>query len=282
MPARSVRMKTTMSIKEGLPTVVPKGLPSVAVIFLHPACNMTCTFCITEDNFEAMSEAQAADLWKTLKKEKFTSVVFGGGEPFVWPGNLVRLSQEAKRLGFVVQVGTNAAALPQNFASIPAIDRYVLPLESVDGNIHNKMRFHKEKHHQEIMDCLQKLRGAQKSVTISTIITKGNKDGLEKLALFLKEVDQPRPFIHAWHLYKFIPEGRGGRVNADALAIPDQEYTVVCDEVKAMAMPFPVYRRKDMYRSKTVDFFWYQRGRLQRSSVNPDTKILRKMTVPTV
>lgn len=261
---------------------VLRGSPSVAVIFLHPACNMKCSFCITEDNFDAMSEAQAAALLKTLKKEKFESVVLGGGEPFAWPGDLVKLSQEAKHLGFVVQVGTNAVALPKNFTSIPTIDRFVIPLESVDGNVHNKMRFHKEQHHQEIIACLQKLRNAQKSVTISTIITKVNKDGLKELALFLKKLDQPHPFIHAWHLYKFLPEGRGGRINAGALTIPDAEYTVVCDAVKALLMPFPIYKRKDMYRSKTVDFFWYQQGKLQRASVNRDPKILRKMTVPTV
>lgn len=257
-------------------------LPSVAVLFLHPACNMKCSFCITEDNFDAMSEPQAASLLKTLKKEKFASVVFGGGEPFAWPGNLVKLSQEAKRLGLEVQVGTNAAALPKNFVSIPTIDRFVLPLESVDSAVHNKMRFHKEKHHQEIVDCLQKLRSAKKGVTISTIITKVNKDGLKELAVFLKKLNQPQPFIHAWHLYKFIPEGRGGRVNAEALAVTDTEYNAVCDAVKAMGMPFPVYKRPDVYRSRSVDFFWFQHGKLQRASVNRDTKILRKMTVPTV
>ncbi|OGX24163.1 MAG: hypothetical protein A2787_06390 [Omnitrophica WOR_2 bacterium RIFCSPHIGHO2_01_FULL_48_9] len=262
---------------------MPKTNPyNVAVIFLHPACNMTCTFCITEDNFDAMSEAQAVELLKTLKKEKFTNVVLGGGEPFAWPGDLVRLAERAKGMGFLVQVGTNAIALPKNFESITGIDRYVLPLESVDSAVHNKMRFYKDKHQQLIMDCLQRLRRAQRSVTISTIITKVNKDGLKALALFLKELNQAQPFIHAWHLYKFISEGRGGRVNAEALAIPDGEYTKVCNEVKALGLPFTVYLRKDMYHSKTVDFFWYQHGKLQCASVNHDTKILRKMTVPFV
>ncbi|OGX05979.1 MAG: hypothetical protein A2Z88_02825 [Omnitrophica WOR_2 bacterium GWA2_47_8] len=261
------------AVPQGPPAAALKSPPTVAVIFLHPMCNMTCTFCITEDHFDVMSEDQARDLLKVLKKENFKSVVFGGGEPFAWPGDLVRLTQDAKRMGFLVQVGTNAIALPKGFESIASIDRYVLPLESLDSAVHNRMRFHKDKHHQLIMESLKRLRGARKSVTLSTIITKVNKDGLKDLALFLKKFNQPHPFIHAWHLYEFLPQGRGGRVNALALAIPDKEYMAVCGAVKAMGMPFPVYLRKDMYRSKTVDFFWYQRGQLQRAGMNEQGKV---------
>ncbi len=246
----------------------------VAVIFLHPVCNMTCTFCITEDNFDTMSEGRAMDLLKTLKKENFKNVVFGGGEPFQWPGNLLRLTEEAKRMGFVVQVGTNAVTLPAHFESINSIDRYVLPVESVDPAIHNKMRFHKNKHHQLMIDCLHTLRSARKSVTISTIITKVNKDGLRALGLFLKELNQPHPFIHAWHLYKFIPEGRGGSVNASEHRVTDKEYTAVCSGVKDLDLPFTIYSRRDMYHSHTVDFFWYERGRLKRASAERNPPVL--------
>lgn len=239
---------------------------NIAVIFLHPACNMTCTFCITEDNFDLMTPVQALDLLNMLKKENFKSIVFGGGEPFEWPGDLLSLAQDAKRLGFFVQVGTNAVALPTDFQNIKSIDRYVLPLESSLGAVHNKMRVFKQKHHQLVLDALRLLQAARKSVTLSTIITSVNKDGIRTLALFLKELDRPLPFIHAWHLYKFIPQGRGGSVNAADLMVPDLEYKKIIDEVKAMGLPFKVYQREDMYHSYTVDFFWYEHGRLRRGS----------------
>jgi len=246
-----------------MPTINPYN---VAVIFLHPGCNMTCTFCITEDNFDAITQIQAIELLRTLKKENFDSVIFGGGEPFEWPGDLLALTREAKQLGFLVQIGTNAIALPKDYQNIKSIDRYVLPLESSVSVVHNKMRLYKNRHHQLIIDCLQQLRSVQKSVTLSTIVTKINVDGLQSLASFIKEFNSPQPFIHAWHLYKFIPQGRGGSLNAGDLIISDQEYAKACDGIQSMGLPFKIYQRKDMYHSKTVDFFWYEHGQLRRAS----------------
>lgn len=253
---------------------------NVAVIFLHPVCNMACTFCITEDNFDVMSQSQAVDLLRILKAKRFNTLVFGGGEPFEWPSDLVALTREAKELGFTVQVGTNAVALPDKFETIETIDRYVLPLESVDDRIHNQMRLYKNRHHEVIMSALDKLRKAQKSVTISTIITQVNKNGLKQLATYLNELDQPTGFIHAWHLYKFIPLGRGGGVNAHKLDVTDEEYRLACEDAKASNPAFPVYRRRNMYRSKTVDFFWYKNGQLHKGSDNRGTDPIARMTVP--
>ncbi len=227
---------------------------------------MTCNFCITEDNFNAVSPSQVLDLLRALKREGFENVVFGGGEPFTWPGNLVDLTKKAKEKGFFVQVGTNAADVPLNFEFIETIDRYVLPLESVDPDVHNRMRFYKNKHHQSIICNLQKLKAAQKSVTLSTIVTKINYQGLKELACFLKQFNEPEKFIHAWHLYMFLPQGRGGSLNASALSISEDIYEHVVHEIKGLGCSFPVYKRKNMYCSTTVDFFWAQNGQIVRGS----------------
>ena len=84
-----------------------------------------------------------------------------------------------------------------------------------------------------ILDCLKTLRAAQKSTTISTIITRVNQHELRFLAEFLKEFNQTRPFIHAWHLYKFLPKGRGGKVHADDLRMSDEELKSQFDKAVA-------------------------------------------------
>jgi MoaA/NifB/PqqE/SkfB family radical SAM enzyme len=250
----------------------------IAVLFLHPVCNMTCSFCITEDNFSAISSSRAEELLINLKQEGFENIVLGGGEPFVWPGDLIALTRKAKELGFFVQVGTNAAALPADFEFIPTIDRYVLPLESVDPEVHNRMRFYKHRHHQTILGHLEKLKTARKSATISTIVTKVNYGGLMELVAFLNRLNGPEKFIHAWHLYMFLPQGRGGSVNAPALSITEDEYERVVREVKMLKLPFPVYKRKNMYCSRTVDFFWAQDGQIVRASRLPLPVFLRTTT----
>ncbi len=227
---------------------------------------MTCNFCITEDGFNVISFSQAEELLGTIKKEGFKNVVFGGGEPFIWPENLIALTKKAKDEGFFVQVGTNAIALPENFEFIPTVDRYVLPLESAGADIHNSMRFYKHKHHQIILHSLRKLKAAHKSVTVSTIVTRMNYQGLKELAYFLTQLNSPERFIHAWHLYMFLPQGRGGSINASALSINENIYERVVDEVKQLDCSFSVYKRRDMYSSKTVDFFWVQDGQIRRGS----------------
>ncbi|MCK4872216.1 MAG: radical SAM protein [Phycisphaerales bacterium] len=238
---------------------MPKN-PAVAVVFLQPQCNMTCTFCVTEDDFSSMTFDQAINLLDHLKSLGITTVVIGGGEPFDWPGDVVKLSRIAKKLGFTVQVGTNAVALPEGFEHIDSIDRYVIPIESAQPEPHDAMRLYKNSHHSVILNVLDKLRTARKSVTLSTVITTVNRAGIVDLAHYLQRYNVGH--IHAWHLYRLITQGRGGAHTGRTLQIPEDEYHRICDAVRAMDLGFPVYKRIDMYNSRTVEFFWYEGDRI--------------------
>jgi hypothetical protein len=78
------------------------------------------------------------------------------------------------------------------------------------------------------------------------------------------DLDHPRPFLRAWHLYQFIPEGRGGAVNREALLLDKSEYEAACEPMKQLDARFQVFKRPDMLHSKTVEFFWMEHGRLHR------------------
>ncbi len=242
--------------------------PTVAVIFMQPACNMHCTFCVTEDNFDAMTFPQAIALLKHLKQIGVRSVVIGGGEPFDWQnGNLIEVAQAAHDLKFkTVQIGTNGINLPEGFENIEAITRYVIPIESAKPEPHNRMRLYRNHHHEIILDRLAKLKHAKKSVTLSTVITEVNKDTILELAEFLRAYHADSNHVHAWHLYQFIPIGRGGALHAPELQIPEIAYQNIYESVQALTLPFKTYRRTDMYASKTVDFFWYHKNQIQRGS----------------
>lgn len=233
---------------------------AVAVVFMQPQCNMYCNFCVTENNFNAMTFEQGVRLLRFLKVRGFKVVVLGGGEPFAWPNDLVELTKVAKGYGFkTVQVGTNGINMPAGFAEIKSIDRYVLPLESVNPNVHNLMRVYKDnQHHRIIMDRLNTLKQARKSVTISTVVTKINLADVVKVGRFLRdEYNAGSEHVHAWHLYQFLPYGRGGEINRDALLVGEDEYLQIFEQVQNLDMSFRVYKRADMYKSQTVDFFWY-------------------------
>ena len=248
-------------------TTVRHPHPTVAVVFMQPACNMHCTFCVTEDNFDVMMRSQAEALLTYLKMLGVKSLVIGGGEPFDWPGDLISISQYAKQLGFrTVQVGTNGIALPDGFENIESIDRFVISIESAHPAPHNAMRLYQNRHHDIIMNRLDKLKEAKKSVTLSTVITEVNKNAILQLAEFIHQHNEDSHHVHAWHLYQFIPVGRGGVVHGDDLRIEPEEYDAIVESVKALNLPFKIYRRSDMYASQTVDFFWYHHGEIKRGS----------------
>jgi MoaA/NifB/PqqE/SkfB family radical SAM enzyme len=238
--------------------------PSVAVMMLLPQCNMSCSFCVTEDTMGTFSYQQAAALLDRLKEEGFESVVIGGGEPLAWPHGLLDLTRQAKARGFLVQVGTNGILLPGGFESIDSIDRYVLPLDGATSEVHNAVRHYRDGHFQIVIDRLERLRRSGKSTTISTVITRLNQAHLPNLAALLIELDGHRPFLHAWHLYQFIPEGRGGNLHRDELQLEASEYHCACSAVKQADCRFQIFKRPDMLHSKTVEFFWMNDETLHR------------------
>ena len=238
----------------------------IAVVFLHPACNMSCSFCITENSMDTMRFDQGVSLMAHLRDSGFGNVVLGGGEPFAWPHDTVALAEAAKQLGHFVQVGTNGIAMPESYATLLSVDRYVLPLDSVEARIHNTLRQHGPGHHALILDRLATLLETRKSVTISTVVTSQNADGLAGVGSFLAEYHRKGGHLHGWHLYRFIPEGRGGRDNAAWLDVPTDVYENACADVKRHNLGFTVFKRKDMMHSRTVDFFWYQDGLLRSGS----------------
>ena len=228
--------------------------PEIAVIMLHPGCAIRCVFCVTEP-FPDLGFEQATTLLEGLRARGIRKVVLGGGEPFDWRHSVVALAGRAKDLGLHVQVGTNGIHLPEGFERLDAIDRYVLPLESMDPGVHDRLRISSRSHHAIILDRLGRLREARKSVTVSTVVTRQNIGGLEEIGRFLKAYHCGGAPLHAWHLYRFLPLGRGGAPNADQLSIDEAEYHQACDALKAQELGFAIYKCPDMYRSRSVAFF---------------------------
>jgi len=219
---------------------------------------MTCTFCVTDDAISSMRFDQALRLLEVLKARAIASVVLGGGEPFTWTPGVLRLACAAKARGFQVQIGTNGVALPEGYEHLDYVDRYVLPLESMDPATHNRMRIFGAGHHALILERMDRLRLAGKSVTVSTVVTAENIGHLPELGVFLADYRLAGARLHAWHLYRFLPEGRGGGPNGARLYVSEDDYDAACAEVRAMDFGITVYKRRDMRHSKAVDFFWYQ------------------------
>lgn len=238
----------------------------IASLFLTPLCDMGCRFCASETDFSAMSFDEATSLLSALRG-RVDGVVLGGGEPFLWPHDLGKLACLASDMGFQVQVCTNGVNMPAGYERIEAIHRYILPLEAMDAGLHDSLRIRAGGgHHGIVMDRIQALARAGCEITISTVVTSKNIGELQAIAEWLAWQSMVGLKVHAWHLYRFLPVGRGGAPQGQELAVDREAYLQACDAMKSAGLPFPVLRRDDMTRASTVEFCWFEKGRLRLGS----------------
>ena len=248
-----------------VPTVDPGPTDprrTIAVLFLLPDCDMRCRFCASERSFDTMSFAQACALLEALRAHGFRNVVLGGGEPALWPHDLVALCRLARELGFLVQLNTNGVRVPPGFPRVPGVDRTILSLEAADRALHDSLRPGRTSHYGLTQERIAALARAERELTISTVVTARNAHAVVDVARHLRSWWTRGARLHAWHLYNFLPVGRGGRPHAEELAVPRERFLAACRIAKASGLPFPVYRRSHMLRSSTVEFFRYERGEL--------------------
>lgn len=238
----------------------------IASLFLLPQCDMSCRFCASETSFSVMTFAQAETLLRGLSAVGLRNVVFGGGEPCRWPHDLDRLCSLARDLGFLVQLCTNGVALDEGFEQATKVDRYILPLEAMDPALHDRLRVHSAGHHNTVLSRLNALACSKTEVSISTVVTRENADELARIADYLSAAVLRGLALHAWHLYRFLPVGRGGRSRSNALAIPRQTFFDACAAARRRSRGYAVYRRDNMLRSSSVEFFWFEGQRLQIGS----------------
>lgn len=232
----------------------------IAVVFLHGGCAMGCLFCVSDTALEGMTQALFARTLDLLEERGFEEVVIGGGEPTEWPHDWRTAARAAKARGFLVQLGTNGRLLPPGYTGFEAVDRFVLPLDGATAETHDQLRPSGgragESHHRLILRRLEELRAAGREVTVSTVVNALNVREIGGIAARLNHHVDSGGRLHAWHLYRFLPVGRGGARHADELALSDAAYGAAVALARAAAPDLTLYKRPDMRHSRTVDFFW--------------------------
>ena len=231
----------------------------IAALFLLPDCNLSCSFCASGLGFETATFEQIETLLEDLHGTSIRSVVFGGGEPTLWPHGLERICARAAELGFLVQVCTNGVALPWGFERMEGVDRFILPLEAADAEIHQSLRRSSRRHLPVVLDRVRTLTAAGREMTFSTVVTSQNRDQLRPVGRMIQSFQEAGARIHAWHLYRFLPVGRGGTGDPAGLSIGEDEFLRAAERARRPSLGFPVYRRDNMLASTSVEFFWFER-----------------------
>jgi MoaA/NifB/PqqE/SkfB family radical SAM enzyme len=244
----------------------PSTLPehkSVAAFFLLPSCDIRCVFCISHDDFDVVKPEEARGLIDFLASQSVKSVVLGGGEPTLWPHDVNELARYASEAGLVTQLNTHGAGVRENLDKYSHVDRFILPVESTRSDVHDDLRRGLEGHHSMVMDLADELIARGRELTFATVVTSKNHMDVPAIASWIHGLLKRGAKVHSWHLYNFLPEGRGGaRKIAEGLATTREQFLTACSSAKGAGLGFPVYRRDNMLKSSTVEFFWFEEGEL--------------------
>jgi MoaA/NifB/PqqE/SkfB family radical SAM enzyme len=153
------------------------------------------------------------------------------------------------------------------------VDRFVLPMDAARGALHNDLRRSAPvgagtcpDHYSLILRRLDTLRRAGREVTVSTVVNAANLAETAAIGKWLSHYAAQGGRVHAWHLYRFIPAGRGGANHAAMLDISDEAYEAAVHTARRAAGDLRVFKRPDMRHSLTVDFFWQEGAHLKVGS----------------
>lgn len=241
---------------------MPSGR-TIASFFLLPDCLMACRFCGSARRFDTLSQGESEALLEAVAERGIRSVVLGGGEPLLWPHDLDGLMARARELGIHVQLCTSGLHLPADPALWPRAEGIILPLEAMDSRIHDRLRRGPESHHRQVLSHLEALVASGTRITVSTVVTKENLAELPRIGAHLDGLAARGLHLHAWHLYRFIPFGRGGARNREALGISMEAYQNAAKAEQAVPRPYRVYRRSDLRHPSTVVYLWKERGEVR-------------------
>jgi MoaA/NifB/PqqE/SkfB family radical SAM enzyme len=170
----------------------------VAVFILTANCNMSCKFCVSNDEKDMSTEYVKEKIKRLPKHVK--RVCFTGGEVLL-RNDLFELLRYAKKLGYETNVSTNATLLDSlTEEQLNLIDIIQVPLDGLEKK-HDELRG--RGHFRIVMNALNELK--DKRIVINTVVTKLNHESVAKLDSFLKKYKN----VIKWKIYRFKPVGRG-------------------------------------------------------------------------
>ena len=100
----------------------------------------------------------------------------------------------------------------------------------------------------------------------SSLVTKENVGSLDQVGAYLRWYQKNGGLLHAWHLYRFLAVGRGGRLHDERFSTGEGVFEAVGAELKARFEDLRIYLRPDMYHSKDTSFYWWQAGEMKTLS----------------
>lgn len=180
--------------------------PTRAILNFAHRCALNCEWCyVPFGQVPARKEIVESVVFR-IAELGFTSITFGGGDPFQY-SFISEVLRTAKSCGLFVHVDTHARGLRESATNLELIQNTIdllgLPIDGSTPEVHDAMR-NSQGHFDLVAKRLAWLRSARVQVKVNTIVSAINVSDMNRLANLIK--------FHApkrWSVYQYWPLGPG-------------------------------------------------------------------------
>lgn len=205
-----------------------ENLPQRVILNFAHRCAMNCEWCYVPFESAPARKEIVLSIVDRISDLGFSSITFGGGDPFQY-----RFSPEvlrhAKSLNLFVHVDTHGKSLLEKDENLDilnsSVDLLGLPLDGSTAQVHDLMRS-SPGHFSLICQRLNWLKNFRRKIKLNTIISSVNILNFLALCEFVKEYSPGR-----WSVYQYWPLGPAANVKLKH-QIGDPEFVVLSEIAK--------------------------------------------------
>lgn len=212
-------------------------IPLAGTFELTPRCNFNCKMCyvhLKADNIPKYGRELTGDEWiflaKAAKDAGMLWLCITGGEPVLHP-EFSKIYKALSEMGFFITLQTNASVLTDEIMSLLSEYPPYLAKITVYGSNNNVYRdvCGAENGFTRFDAGIRKLLKYNIPVMLVTTVIKQNKDDLENIARYVRELKVPWIYTSAVH-----PSVRGAETDAKSVAIDEKSATDFMADVRRM------------------------------------------------
>ena len=193
---------------------------------LGNSCNLNCDFCFWDIRMPDVSLDFKKKIIDKIVSSGIKKVTISGGEPLC-ANNFLEILGYMHEQKLEIILHTNGLKVDKTLAQkiAPFISRLSLTMDAAETNTQIQMRKNSRITNHTI-DLIKIFHNLNVPVNIKTLITKTNKNEIEKIGKILAGLP-----IKYWSLLEFIPLNRG-RTNASNFLLEPNEFNEICAKIK--------------------------------------------------
>lgn len=213
-------------------------------------CNMKCPFCYGHfDGNDLLEIEKYKEIVRRCKNLGVETLNIAGGDPLIYK-NVDEIVAFSKSLGMRTTMDTNCLLFnsDKHETLVKTLDMISVPIDGCNELIHDKVRAFKGSF-QKIIKSLNAISSLSDKIEIrvNTIVVKDNYKQLEGIAELLNQYP-----ITFWHIYDFIPIGKG-RQSREDLYVNHTEYRKLIYDIMCKGYKYTIaYNEPDKRKSEHI------------------------------